>query len=121
MQLLQFSRYSFLLCFQLIKTVSAEFCVDTLGCFHGQIHSKLVTPGLMHMPVLGLGTAGLQNVREGIVCDAISRLGYRLIDTAEATEWYSEDAVGQALEKCRGATPVDQLMVVTKIHPRSYL
>ncbi len=75
----------------------------------------------MQMPVLGLGTAGLQNLREDIVCDAISRLGYRLIDTAEAKEWYSEEAVGIALEKCRGSLPVDQFIVVTKIHPRSYL
>lgn len=74
------------------------------------------------MPSLGLGTAGLGKSTTSIVLKALD-LGVKLIDTAQATEWYNEAAVGDALveyEKEKGPDGLNDLMIVTKVHPRSY-
>jgi diketogulonate reductase-like aldo/keto reductase len=69
-----------------------------------------------HLPKLGLGTAGLGSATESVVANALN-IGIRLIDTAQAQEWYDEKAVAKALQ----AYPaVIRPIVVTKIHPRSY-
>lgn len=51
--------------------------------------------------------------------------GVKLIDTAQADEWYSEDEVGRAVQrffKRHGGgkdAPLD-VVIVTKVHPRNY-
>jgi len=81
---------------------------------------------------VGLGTAGLRDSTEEIVRQAIETYGVRLIDTAQAEEWYREDAVGRgilsaskniALSYNRSIDNENErikLTVVTKIHPRSF-
>jgi diketogulonate reductase-like aldo/keto reductase len=98
---------------------SAPFCVDTLGCFANDLTPRLI-PGFKMMPLIGLGTAGLGQQRQDIVCSAVRDLGYQLIDTAEAREWYSESDVGDALDNCVADRSPKDVMIVTKIHPRSY-
>ena len=76
------------------------------------------------MPRLGFGTAGIQGNTKSLVCNALS-YGYKLIDTAQAIEWYSEEDLGYALEECysnkKNMNNINNdLMIVTKIHPRTY-
>jgi diketogulonate reductase-like aldo/keto reductase len=68
------------------------------------------------LPRLGLGTAGLGGLTESVVSSALN-YGVRLIDTAQAREWYDEESVGKAL---RQHDSVISPLIVTKIHPRSY-
>ena len=74
------------------------------------------------MPSIGFGTAGMLGNTEASVCNALNA-DFRLIDTAQAPEWYSESELGFALEHCWNLFDNDmkkKLMIVTKIHPRSY-
>ena len=48
------------------------------------------------MPRVGFGTAGLGEGTAAAVRSALSA-GYRLLDSAQAREWYREDLVGEAL------------------------
>lgn len=77
----------------------------------------------VHLPILGMGTAGLRGNTESIVCDGLYR-GMRLIDTAQAVEWYDEAAVGRALASCSASSgpeaSSDPVIIVTKVHPRSF-
>ena len=68
------------------------------------------------LPTLGLGTAGLFDRTAEVVCEGLRR-GFRLFDTAQALEWYREEGLGWALRSCG---PVDDVVVVTKVHPRSF-
>ena len=68
------------------------------------------------LPRVGFGTAGLGSRTVATICDAVLA-GYHLIDTAQALEWYREDLVGEALQRCR---PAQDITIVTKIHPRSF-
>ncbi len=68
------------------------------------------------LPRLGLGTAGLGGRAQYVITSALNH-GVRLIDTAQAKEWYDEESVARALE----AYPSEvKPIIVTKIHPRSY-
>lgn len=67
------------------------------------------------MPAIGLGTAGLFDTTQTIV-DAALDIGVKLIDTAQAQEWYDEAAVAEVVRR-RNATDA---FIVTKVHPRSY-
>jgi len=81
---------------------------------------------------VGLGTAGLRDNTEEIVRQAIETYGVRLIDTAQAEEWYREDAVGKGILSASNniasiynrSTDNEieriKITVVTKIHPRSF-
>ncbi|CAM9556010.1 unnamed protein product [Ectocarpus sp. 12 AP-2014] len=93
------------------------------------------------IPRIGFGTAGLGQATEEAVAVALTA-GYRHIDTAQAQEWYREEAVGRALKQATltetdlspreeegesftetsGATllPREHVFVTTKIHPRDY-
>lgn len=51
----------------------------------------------LEWPSIGLGTAGLQQRTEDVVMLALSQ-GVRLVDTAQAAEWYDERAIGEALK-----------------------
>ena len=53
-------------------------------------------PGGGRMPRVGFGTAGLGEGTAAAVRSALSA-GYRLLDSAQAREWYREDLVGEAL------------------------
>lgn len=77
--------------------------------------SYVTLPSGWHMPRLGFGTAGLGSRTEEAVSAALAA-GYRLIDTAQAGEWYREDSVGAALHK--SAVRREQVFITTKIHPR---
>ncbi|KAL3933884.1 MAG: hypothetical protein SGPRY_000088 [Prymnesium sp.] len=65
------------------------------------------------MPMVGLGCAGY--VRRDAISHAL-RLGYRLFDTSQATEWYLEEELGEAVR----ASGVDrsELFLTSKLHPR---
>lgn len=67
------------------------------------------------MPRVGFGTAGLGE-RTGEAVSAALSAGYRLVDSAQAREWYREDLVGEALAAT--ALPRDAVFVTTKVHPR---
>lgn len=68
------------------------------------------------MPSIGYGCAGVRRV--ATLVDAISA-GYRLFDTAQATEWYSETTLGAALAAVPRADAA-QVFVTTKVHPRDF-
>ena len=80
------------------------------------------------MPSIGLGTAGLREKTADIVRIAVQAFGVRLIDTAQAAEWYSEEGVRDGLLECfrnfNGSRPTSEslstIVIVTKIHPRSF-
>lgn len=67
------------------------------------------------------GTAGLGDQTQNIVRRALE-LGVTVIDSAQAGEWYSEVGVGDGLA-IYGATQnttTHDVVIVTKIHPRSF-
>lgn len=70
----------------------------------------------IQMPMLGLGTF----LMNGTQCEesvlAALRIGYRMIDTAEA--YSNEEAVGNAIAK--SGVPRQELFLVTKVNFRSY-
>ena len=68
------------------------------------------------LPSLGMGTAGLFDRTAEVVCEGLRR-GFRLFDTAQALEWYREEGLGRALRDCG---PHEEVLVVTKVHPRSF-
>eukprot|EP01038_Epipyxis_sp_PR26KG_P011351 gene11351-15219_t len=75
------------------------------------------------LPKLGLGTAALGAGSIETVVSAL-KLGVRLLDTAQAKEWYNEANVGRALYEYISSTGddniLDNVIIVTKIHPRSF-
>jgi hypothetical protein len=72
------------------------------------------------IPRVGFGTAGLGNSHISAPCDAL-KAGIRLLDTAQAREWYSESSVGEALKNCFNISDQSPIpIIVTKVHPRSY-
>lgn len=64
------------------------------------------------MPLVGFGCAGLGSRGEEAVLHAL-QAGFRHVDTAQATEWYDEAAVGRAIR--RSGVPRDELFVTTKV------
>jgi diketogulonate reductase-like aldo/keto reductase len=75
----------------------------------------------LHMPRLGLGTAALPGKTAEIVYEALEA-GVRLLDSAQAQEWYSEEDVGKGIARYSSEQQgsLDDLIIVTKIHPRSF-
>ncbi len=75
------------------------------------------------MPRVGLGTAGIHMVgglghSADLVKEALDS-GVRMVDTAQAPEWYSEEEVGNGLLKY-DVKEKGMPYLVTKIHPRSF-
>ncbi|KDD74519.1 aldo/keto reductase, partial [Helicosporidium sp. ATCC 50920] len=68
------------------------------------------------MPTIGFGTAALGD-RTADAVESALKAGYRLLDSAQAREWYREDLVGAGL----AASGVDreEVFLTTKIHPRN--
>ena len=74
-------------------------------------------------PLLGLGTAALGgDLTYNIVVSAIEQ-GIRMIDTAQAKEWYDEKEVGKALQYIHSENKLlkqSHIITVTKVHPRDF-
>jgi len=66
------------------------------------------------MPTVGFGTAGLMDWTKDTVLQAL-RAGYRLLDTAQAREWYREDLVGDAI--LMSGMKREELFITSKLHP----
>lgn len=78
--------------------------------------------GPIHLPLVGFGTAGLQSKTYEAVLTAL-HLGVRMIDSAQAQEWYNEEGVGTAVAEYEDLSDLfgeDPVIIVTKVHPRSY-
>ena len=78
----------------------------------------------LHIPRVGLGTAGLPGKTVAVVREALAA-GVRLLDSAQAEEWYSEEDVGKGIvEYCAESegnrNQLWDLVIITKIHPRSF-
>lgn len=96
-------------------------CSQTTEYDSMSANTLLATHGL-HLPRLGLGTAGLGGNDEEITLTALN-FGVRLVDTAQAPEWYNERGVGKGIQKYRNqflSPKNDSVIILTKIHPRSY-
>jgi diketogulonate reductase-like aldo/keto reductase len=74
------------------------------------------------MPMVGIGTAaslGRESVKVAL------ESGYRLIDTAQAVEWYREDEAGSGMHTFlggnsnTGSLTREDIFVTTKMHPRN--
>lgn len=65
------------------------------------------------MPTVGFGCAG--QLSRGPIGNALLA-GYRLFDTSQATEWYLEAELGEAIHT--SAVPRSELFLTTKLHPR---
>lgn len=76
----------------------------------------------VQLPLIGVGTAGLPGDQTRNTIVAAIRAGITMIDTAQAAEWYNESGVMDALlELSQDETvEVEDLVIVTKVHPRSY-
>jgi diketogulonate reductase-like aldo/keto reductase len=77
--------------------------------------ASVLLAGDTRMPRVGFGTAGLADGTAAAVGSALLA-GYRLLDSAQAREWYREDLVGEALASA--ALPRDSLWLTSKVHPR---
>lgn len=88
----------------------------------------------LHIPRIGLGTAALAGRGASVVHIAL-KAGVLLIDTAQATEWYAEEDVGRGIaeyhrellenvkqqpHEVSAQSSLADLVVVTKVHPRSF-
>ena len=89
------------------------------SCLLDNSHTVYVSNEIQ-MPRVGYGTAALGSFTKEMICEALNS-GIRLIDSAQAREWYREDSVGRAIQECYNEEYQTQLIVVTKIHPRSYM
>ncbi|KAF8059205.1 XYL1 [Scenedesmus sp. PABB004] len=67
------------------------------------------------MPAVGLGTAGL-GVGTAAAVQVALAAGYRLIDSAESPDWYSEPEVGAGLAAAK--VPRESVFLTSKVHPR---
>ena len=75
----------------------------------------LTTVSGLSIPAVGLGTAA--RINASTVATAID-LGVKLLDTAQAAEWYDEAGVGTGIRMSRRQR--DELWITTKVHPRSF-
>ena len=68
---------------------------------------------------VGLGTAS--HLKQEVIEFAISSGKYKLLDSAQASEWYNESAVGNAVERMSlhdKSFDRRQIAITTKIHPK---
>lgn len=79
--------------------------------------SYVVLSNGVKMPRVGFGTAGLGEDTKVAVTIALAT-GYRLLDSAQAREWYREDMVGEAVKL--GGVKREELFLVSKLHPRDH-
>ncbi|KAL4856245.1 9',11'-endoperoxide prostaglandin H2 reductase [Chlorella vulgaris] len=95
---------------------AASCGICTVRYLHGSEvpQTAQLTPGVM-MPMVGYGTAGLTDLTADAVFTAI-RVGYRLVDSAGAKEWYREDLVGWGWSA--SGVKREHLFITSKVHPR---
>ena len=67
----------------------------------------------LHMPCIGLGLAGHPSVEK--IKEAMD-IGYKLFDSAQATEWYNEKDLGKIIKKNINN---ENIFIITKIHPKN--
>lgn len=72
---------------------------------------------IVNMPVIGYGTAGLGEQTTERVGQAMD-VGYAMIDTAEARDWYREDLVAKGMRKVDAAR--ERVFLISKLHPRDH-
>lgn len=96
-----------------------------VACLHVAMATQPATLKLntgYDMPMVGIGTAAALGRSE---VNVALEAGYRLIDTAQAVEWYREDEAGAGLHMfLSGASNTGKLsrgdfFVTTKMHPRN--
>ena len=71
---------------------------------------------------VGLGTAGLFPKTHDVVLSALN-LGVRMIDSAQASEWYDETGVGTAVSEFLSSNSnvkKEDIVLLTKVHPRYF-
>mmetsp|Transcript_1888 Transcript_1888/g.5511 ORF Transcript_1888/g.5511 Transcript_1888/m.5511 type:complete len:403 (-) Transcript_1888:530-1738(-) len=73
--------------------------------------------GAVRMPMVGFGTAGMSDRTDQAVAWALDS-GYRLLDSAQAQEWYREDLVSAALQ--RSGVARGNVFLTSKLHPRHH-
>lgn len=83
------------------------------------ISIPLASHGLA-LPRLGLGTAALHGSSTYDLVTAALEAGVQLIDSAQAPEWYNEEQAGKAVMDYRAKHEDEQVIFLTKIHPRDY-
>ena len=69
---------------------------------------------------MGYGTAGLGQHTAQAVAWAV-QAGYRMIDSAQAREWYREDLVGRGIAQAMALDAGlrrEHLFLTSKLHPR---
>eukprot|EP00603_Paraphysomonas_imperforata_P015742 CAMPEP_0114454962 /NCGR_PEP_ID=MMETSP0104-20121206/2852_1 /TAXON_ID=37642 ORGANISM="Paraphysomonas imperforata, Strain PA2" /NCGR_SAMPLE_ID=MMETSP0104 /ASSEMBLY_ACC=CAM_ASM_000202 /LENGTH=317 /DNA_ID=CAMNT_0001627363 /DNA_START=85 /DNA_END=1035 /DNA_ORIENTATION=- len=92
--------------------------VYSLGMgMEGDVDSWVYLSSEVSIPRVGFGTCGLHNTGD-MTCAALKN-GVKMLDSAQAREWYKEDEVGRAIRNAECQAP-DDLVVITKVHPRSY-
>lgn len=106
------------------STMASAIIVFLLRCAYCFSNSLEDTYGFesVTLSTVGLGTAGLQQRTHEAVFSAL-QLGVRMIDSAQAPEWYNEVGVGSAIESYvhQSAMNVkEEIQIVTKVHPRSF-
>lgn len=111
-----------LICLLIVLINSSILCNGRLRELREEVELLPLSRG-MKIPKLGLGTAGLREDTSKIVLAALNA-GVRLIDTAQAVEWYDEKQVGIGLKEFiknnDNKYTLDDFVIVTKIHPRFF-
>lgn len=83
--------------------------------FGGVVKGSVTLNNGVAMPTMGFGTAG--GIKPQEVAWAFEA-GYRMFDTAQAMEWYNEDAVREGLASV-GASR-DDVWITSKLHARDH-
>lgn len=105
------------------------------------VPTKIMMDHGIQMPRLGVGTAGMKGCGAAAVYHALLH-GVRMVDTAQAPEWYSEEEAGKGvldflqankdLDKdiehthaqgeivVPACVDIHDIYLVTKVHPRSF-
>lgn len=91
------------------------------GCLVSPVSHFVTLPqSNVQMPTLGFGTAGMGDKTASAVETAL-KMGYRRIDSAQAREWYREDAVGAGIIAWYSSgIPRQDIFITTKVHPRDF-
>jgi len=85
---------------------------DTCRETHVMLHNGV------EMPRVGFGLAGMRGADTKASVRAHLAAGFRMMDGAEATEWYDDDAAADELARTRGVVRED-VFIVTKVHPKN--
>lgn len=102
----------------MLSNKSAGFAIAILSCINLLVLGISGEPNNI-LPPVGFGTAGLQSRTQEAVFSALT-LGVRMIDSAQAQEWYDEEGVGIAVSEFEASTKGSPIIIVTKVHPRSF-